>query len=80
MIANNEKKNDGKTEHVGPECPHCGEDDVDKLVWQDDVTVKCETCGTRRHLEDFLAFNLIGMGPDDTIVSSNPFVSTRDGS
>jgi uncharacterized Zn finger protein len=46
MIANNEKKNDGKTEHVGPECPHCGEDDVDKLVWQDDVTVKCETCGT----------------------------------
>ena len=45
MIANNEKK-DEETEDVGPQCPHCGEADVDKLVWQDEETVKCLTCGT----------------------------------
>jgi hypothetical protein len=26
-------------------CPQCGERCLDKLVWQDDETVKCTTCG-----------------------------------
>jgi len=26
-------------------CPGCGERDLDQLVWQDDRTVKCSTCG-----------------------------------
>ncbi|MBM4020578.1 MAG: hypothetical protein FJ288_20045 [Planctomycetes bacterium] len=26
-------------------CPGCGERNVDNLVWQDDQTVKCTTCG-----------------------------------
>jgi hypothetical protein len=30
----------------GPACPHCGEDDIDHLVWQDDEKVRCTTCGT----------------------------------
>ena len=27
-------------------CPKCGERDADRLVWQDDDTVRCQTCGT----------------------------------
>lgn len=27
-------------------CPCCGERRMDWLVWQDDDTVKCATCGT----------------------------------
>jgi len=26
-------------------CPGCGERRIDRLVWQDDETVKCTTCG-----------------------------------
>lgn len=26
-------------------CPHCGERRVDSLVWLDDETVQCITCG-----------------------------------
>lgn len=29
----------------GAECPVCGEERVDWLVWLDDETVKCQTCG-----------------------------------
>jgi hypothetical protein len=28
-------------------CPRCGEDKADRLVWQDDDVVECQTCGTR---------------------------------
>ena len=32
---------------VGAECPTCGEDDMDALVWDDDAEgVTCTTCGT----------------------------------
>lgn len=27
-------------------CPDCGECHVDRLIWQDDEFVRCETCGT----------------------------------
>lgn len=27
-------------------CPCCGERRMDELVWEDDDTVKCATCGT----------------------------------
>lgn len=34
-------------------CPHCKEDDVDNLIWDDpeniDGAVTCITCGTRYH-------------------------------
>lgn len=30
----------------GPACPHCGEDDIDHLVWLDDEKVRCDSCGT----------------------------------
>jgi hypothetical protein len=30
----------------GPACPHCGEDDIDHLVWLDDQKVRCGSCGT----------------------------------
>lgn len=26
-------------------CPHCGEDRTDFLVWLDDETVQCASCG-----------------------------------
>ena len=32
-------------------CPACGEDRVDRLVWLDDVTVECQSCDTKYHLE-----------------------------
>ena len=28
-------------------CPTCGEDNMDQLVWVDDLTVQCNTCGER---------------------------------
>jgi hypothetical protein len=33
---------------VAPEaaCPNCDERDADKLVWQEDETVRCDACGT----------------------------------
>jgi formylmethanofuran dehydrogenase subunit E len=31
----------------GSECPRCGERSPDHLVWQDDGTVRCSTCGQR---------------------------------
>ena len=27
-------------------CPNCGEWDWDRLVWQDDESVRCDACGT----------------------------------
>jgi len=38
--------------HVGEAhaCPHCGETHQDKLVWQDDETIECASCGTRYEL------------------------------
>lgn len=27
-------------------CPKCGEVDADRLVWQDDEFVRCDSCGT----------------------------------
>jgi len=27
-------------------CPDCGESNADRLVWQDDEFVRCDTCGT----------------------------------
>jgi len=29
---------------VKPECPFCQEDDIDKLEWLNDVTVRCHSC------------------------------------
>ena len=26
-------------------CPRCGERDADRLVWQDEELVRCESCG-----------------------------------
>lgn len=34
------------TNHVAFPCENCGEADADRLVWQDDEFVRCETCGT----------------------------------
>jgi len=31
----------------GNACPRCGERNQDNLVWQDDETVKCTTCGNQ---------------------------------
>ena len=30
----------------GNECPYCGEDEMDRLVWDDQDWVTCTTCGT----------------------------------
>jgi hypothetical protein len=29
----------------GPHCPHCFETELDNLIWRDDETVDCQTCG-----------------------------------
>ena len=34
------------TNDVAFKCPECGEADADRLVWQDDECVRCDTCGT----------------------------------
>jgi hypothetical protein len=26
-------------------CPRCGERDADRLVWQNDDEIRCQTCG-----------------------------------
>ena len=31
-------------------CPRCGETHQDKLIWQDDETIECASCGTRYEL------------------------------
>jgi len=31
-------------------CPRCGETHQDALVWQDDETIRCASCGTRYEL------------------------------
>jgi Zn ribbon nucleic-acid-binding protein len=31
----------------GEACPKCGERDADRLVWIDDDTVQCGSCGTK---------------------------------
>ena len=40
-------------ETVGPDeyCPVCHESRMDYLVWQDDETIRCETCGCEYDLE-----------------------------
>ncbi len=34
------------TNEVAFPCPECGESDVDRLIWQDDEFVRCDSCGT----------------------------------
>jgi hypothetical protein len=34
------------TNRVAFPCANCGEADSDRLLWQDDELVRCETCGT----------------------------------
>ncbi len=34
------------TNEVAFPCRNCGEADADRLIWQDDEFVRCETCGT----------------------------------
>jgi hypothetical protein len=43
----------GEHNDVGPaeECPSCGECDADRLVWQDDESIICQSCGRRYRLE-----------------------------
>ena len=33
-------------------CPDCGERDQDRLAWQDDDEVECQTCGRRYRAGD----------------------------
>ena len=28
-------------------CPQCGEDEIDRLIWVDPVTVECQECNCR---------------------------------
>lgn len=39
--------NDHERELVEPAfvCPHCGERDMDRLVWIEDDRVECQNCG-----------------------------------
>jgi predicted RNA-binding Zn-ribbon protein involved in translation (DUF1610 family) len=34
------------TNDVAFPCPECGEANSDRLIWQDDEFVRCDTCGT----------------------------------
>lgn len=36
----------GTRNEVELPCPDCGESNTDRLIWQDDVFVRCDTCGT----------------------------------
>jgi uncharacterized Zn finger protein len=36
----------------GNECPCCGENEIDQLVWLDDETVQCQNCGTTYNPND----------------------------
>jgi hypothetical protein len=31
--------------YPGSECPDCGENRIDWLIWLDDETVECQSCG-----------------------------------
>ena len=33
------------------QCPNCHENRMDYLVWQDDETIKCASCGCEYELE-----------------------------
>jgi hypothetical protein len=46
MTSGNHLADDRDFERVrlGCECPHCGEDDIDYLVWIDDERVRCDSC------------------------------------
>ncbi|HZT79163.1 MAG TPA: hypothetical protein VFA26_02995 [Gemmataceae bacterium] len=48
MMTNNEPldPNDYEWVSAGCQCPQCGEDDIDQLVWIDDDRVRCDHCGT----------------------------------
>lgn len=37
----------GAGNDVAPEdrCPKCGERDADRLAWEDEQSVRCQTCG-----------------------------------
>ena len=36
----------GAANEVAFPCPDCGESDADRLIWQDDEFVRCDSCGT----------------------------------
>ena len=44
MIAPNPQPGNDVSPGFG--CPTCSERDADRLVWQDDETVRCVRCGT----------------------------------
>jgi ArsR family metal-binding transcriptional regulator len=46
MTTNHRPSDDHDYDRVQPgsECPRCGEDDIDYLVWIDDDRVRCESC------------------------------------
>jgi len=44
-LCQNREDGDDSTPYA-PTCPHCGEDDIDRLVWLDDEKVRCASCGT----------------------------------
>ena len=44
---------------VSPGCPSCGERLIDHLVWIDDETVRCTTCGS-----DYRPGTVPGAGPN----------------
>ncbi|HEY7158954.1 MAG TPA: hypothetical protein VH575_33725 [Gemmataceae bacterium] len=46
MTNHNPFAGDHDYERVRPgcECPRCGEDDIDSLVWIDDERVRCDNC------------------------------------
>jgi uncharacterized Zn finger protein len=47
MTTDHEHNGDGRQVVLpGDECPRCGEDDADRLVWLDDERVRCAGCGT----------------------------------
>jgi hypothetical protein len=37
---------DGNKAPLGAECPLCGENDVDRLLWDEDEQLHCTNCGT----------------------------------
>jgi hypothetical protein len=43
----------GEDTEVGPPegCPSCGERHADRLVWQEDDSIICQSCGCRYRLE-----------------------------
>lgn len=47
MTSSNDLSDEHYYERVRPgdECPQCGENDIDYLVWIDDERVRCDSCG-----------------------------------